>query len=96
MTHGKGDAITNPATKRTNKRVGEEHREDQRAHRDDHQIQVIRDETFQARFNQSQRQTCQQSRNNLRLVADFFDRKQAEVPHFRHLLAQQIRVHQLR
>lgn len=39
---------------------------------------------------------CQQGRDHLRLVADFSNGKQAEVPHLRHLLAEEIGIHQLR
>ncbi len=38
----------------------------------------------------------QQGRDHLRPVADFGNGKQAEVPHLRHLLAEEISVHQLR
>ena len=37
-------------------------------------------------LNEAQRQTCQQRRNDLRLIAHFSDGKQTKVPHLRHLL----------
>ena len=56
MTYRKGNAIANHATKRTNQRMGEEHREDQRTDGHHHQIEVIRHDAFKASFNNAQRQ----------------------------------------
>ena len=88
VAHGKGDAVADHAAKRTDKGVSEEHRQNQGADRYHHQIEVVRHDAFQARFDKAERQTRQQRRDDLRLVADLRNRKQAEVPHFRHLLAQ--------
>ena len=96
MTDRKRDTIADHAAKRTDKGVRKEYRKDQRAHRDDHQIQIIRHDALHARFNKPERQPGQQRRNNLRLVAHFLNAEQTEVPHLRHLLTEQIGVHQLR
>ena len=56
VTYRKGNAIANHATKRTNQRMGEEHREDQRTDGHHHQIEVIWHDAFKASFNNAQRQ----------------------------------------
>ncbi len=86
VTDREGHAVANHAAKRTDKGVRQEHRQDQRADRDHHQIQVIRHDALQARLNKAQRQTRQQCRDYLRLIAHFGDGKQAEVPHLWRLL----------
>ena len=96
MTHGPGHAVANHAAKRADKGVREEDRQNQRTDRYDHQIEIVRHDAFQPRFDKAERQSRQQGRDNLRLVADFLNREQTKVPDFRHLLAQQVGVHQLR
>ncbi len=86
VTDGKGHTVADHAAKRTDKGVRQEHRQDQRADRHHHQIEVIWHDAFQARLNKAQRQPRQQCRDNLRLIAHFGDGEQAKVPHFRHLL----------
>ncbi len=86
VAHRVGHAVTDHAAKRTDKGVGEEHREDQGAHRHHHQIEVVRHHALQAGLNHPQRQTGQQGRDHLGLIANFGDCKQAEVPHLRYLL----------
>ncbi|MNL46543.1 hypothetical protein D3C87_1692660 [compost metagenome] len=86
VTDREGHAVANHAAKRADKGVGEEHSQNQRTDRNHHQIEVIRHNAFQARLNKAQRQTGQQGGDNLRLITHFSDSKQAEVPHFRHLL----------
>ena len=93
MADRKRDTVADHAAKRTDKGVRKEYRKDQRTHRDDHQIQVIRHDALHACFNKPERQPGQQCRNDLRLVAYFLNAEQAEVPHFRYLLTEQISVH---
>ena len=96
MTHGPGHAVANHAANRADKGVSEKDRQDQRTDRHDHQIEVVRHDAFQPRFDKAERQPRHQGRDHLRLVADFLNGEQAEVPYFRHLLAQQVGIHQLR
>ena len=86
VTDREGHAVANHAAKRTDKGMRQEHRQDQRADRDHHQIEIVRHDALQTRLNKAQRQTRQQCRDNLRLVAHFGDGKQAEVPHLWRLL----------
>ena len=96
MAYREGHAVADQAAERTDNGVREEHREDQRADRDNDQVEVVRHDALEARLDKAERQARQQGRDHLRLVADFGNRKQAEVPHLRHLLAEEIGVHQLR
>lgn len=86
VTYREGNAVANHAAKRTDKRMGEEDGQNKGADRHYHQIEVIRYDAFQARFNKAQRQTGQQGWDHLRLIAHFRDGEQTEVPHLRYLL----------
>ena len=96
VAYREGHAIADHAAERANKGMSEEHRQQQGTDRHDHQIEVIRHPFFKARFNEPQRQTGQQGRNNLCLITHFGDAKQPEIPDFRHLGAEQVSIHQLR